>query len=252
MVGHGGILRAAISHLAEGADAVERHMGNCSITRLELTGGKLKGRLVAWGALPPGLDLELNKEGLGTHSMDPLGLAAQRYVPSGSGEQADFARIASLLKESDQPWSRANPLHVTGSALVVDRASGRVLLRWHERMAKWMQVGGHADPRERDPLLVAWREAREETGLPDLRPVSTVGPARPIQVVIVPVPQTDSEPAHEHADFRYVFASDRPNEALPESVNAPLRWMTIDAALTETTEDNLREFLRRVERFLHG
>ncbi len=56
-VGHGGILRAAISQLFEGADTVEEHMANGSVTRLELerASGQLKSQLVSWGELPPNL-----------------------------------------------------------------------------------------------------------------------------------------------------------------------------------------------------
>ena len=43
-------------------------------------------------------------------------------------------------------------MHVTGSALIVAPASGRVLLRWHPRQQAWLQVGGHGDPGELDPL----------------------------------------------------------------------------------------------------
>lgn len=60
---------------------------------------------------------------------------------------------------------------MTGSALMVHPSSGRVLLRWHERMQRWLQIGGHGDPGESDPLAVALRERREETGLPDLAPL---------------------------------------------------------------------------------
>jgi 8-oxo-dGTP pyrophosphatase MutT (NUDIX family) len=34
----------------------------------------------------------------------------------------------------------------------------------------WLQVGGHGDPGEGDPLAIALREAAEETGLSDLVP----------------------------------------------------------------------------------
>ena len=47
------------------------------------------------------------------------------------------------------------PLHVTGSAVVVHPPTQRVLLRWHERMQSWMQVGGHADPGETDAFAIA-------------------------------------------------------------------------------------------------
>ncbi|MFF7649002.1 NUDIX domain-containing protein [Streptomyces sp. NPDC007983] len=61
-------------------------------------------------------------------------------------------------------------LHVTASALVVHPDSGRVLLRWHQRQQSWLLVGGHADPGERDPLVIAVREGQVETRLPDLAP----------------------------------------------------------------------------------
>ena len=59
---------------------------------------------------------------------------------------------------------------MTGSALIVHPASRRVLLRWHPRQQAWIQVGGHGDPGELDPLGIAEREAAEETGLADLAP----------------------------------------------------------------------------------
>jgi 8-oxo-dGTP pyrophosphatase MutT (NUDIX family) len=154
------------------------------------------------------------------------------------------------LVESGDPWSRDQPLHVTGSALVVHPDSQRVLLRWHVRMRKWLQVGGHADPGEDDPWDVAWREAVEETGLSELTGLRSDMGRRPVQVVIVPVPAFGDEPAHEHADVRYVLATTRPDEIASESLDAPLRWMTFADAQALVDEENLHEALRRVERAL--
>ena len=81
-------------------------------------------------------------------------------------KRATPSAVRSLLGGS--PWDRSTPLHVTGSALIVHPASGRVLLRWHARQHVWLQVGGHGDPGEDDPFAVALREAGEETGLSDL------------------------------------------------------------------------------------
>ena len=100
------------------------------------------------------------------------------------------------------PWLRSNPLHVTASAVIVHPDSGRVLLRWHQRQQAWLQVGGHGDPGESDPLAIALREAREESGLTDLEPWPD---AELWQVAIVSVPANSEEPAHEHADVRFIF-----------------------------------------------
>src|SRR6266581_7712405 len=107
------------------------------------------------------------------------------YRPEDAAEAADVARVRALAETAADPWLRSIPLHVTASALVVHPDSGRVLLRWHQRQQAWLQVGGHADPGESDPLAVALREAAEETGLSDLLPWPD---AQVRQVAIVPVP----------------------------------------------------------------
>src|SRR5262245_7716320 len=168
--------------------------------------------------------------------------------PRNAVEAADLTAMIRVVETGD-PWSRDTPLHVTGSALVVHPGSRRVLLRWHRRQEAWLQVGGHADPGEVDPYEVAFREAVEETGLTDLRPWP--GP-RPevIHLVVVPVPAGGTEPAHEHADVRYVLATDRPDDLAAEAHDAPLRWLSIPAATELTTEANLRETLARVNQLL--
>jgi 8-oxo-dGTP pyrophosphatase MutT (NUDIX family) len=167
------------------------------------------------------------------------------YSPSGDDEAADVARVRSLVSSGVDPFSRSAPLHITGSALVVHPPSGRVLLRWHQRQQAWLQVGGHGDPGETDPLEIALREGAEETGLTDLVPWPDAGLRH---VVIVAVPANEKEPAHEHADLRFVLATQRPQDARPEKPGAPLRWLTAAEALEATSEDNLRDMLRRLRR----
>ena len=122
-----------------------------------------------------------------------------------------------------------------------------MLLRWHQRQQAWLQVGGHADPGESDPLAIALREAREETGLADLTPWPD-GQLR--HLVIVGVPAAGAEPAHEHADLRFVFATGAPAAARAEKPDAPLRWLPLREAHEATSEANLRETLSRVQRLL--
>ncbi len=167
------------------------------------------------------------------------------YVPRTAAEAADLERVRSLVATGD-PWDRTRPMHVTGSALVVHPPTGRVLLRWHERMGSWLHVGGHVDPGDSGPLAAALREGREETGLDDLAPWPD--PARPrlVHVVVVPVPAGKGEPAHEHADLRYLLATGRPDDVVPERPSARLRWLSLDLAVDAVGQDNLRETLGRV------
>jgi 8-oxo-dGTP pyrophosphatase MutT (NUDIX family) len=169
------------------------------------------------------------------------------YRPVGQDETADVDRVRALVGVGGDPWSRALPLHLTASALILHPDSGRVLLRWHQRQQAWIQVGGHADPGETDALSIALREAREETALEDLVPWPD-GAIR--QVVIVPVPAGRGEPAHEHADVRFVLATRNPGAVRAEQPDAPLRWVTLSEANALTSEANVRELLARIGRLL--
>lgn len=172
---------------------------------------------------------------------DPLTVALHAHRPVDDDEAADLSRTAAMVEAADDPWSRATPLHVTASALVIDPTTGRVLLRWHAKQERWLQVGGHGDPGERDPWAIAVREAEEETGLTDLRPVAD----GLLQVTIVPVNAVGDEAAHEHADLRYLLATDRPGDVPPEREGVPLRWFTLAEAL-EVADAGLEKLLRRV------
>jgi 8-oxo-dGTP pyrophosphatase MutT (NUDIX family) len=168
-----------------------------------------------------------------------------RYRPEGAAEAADVERVRGLAAGPADPWLRSAPCHLTASALIVHPDTGRVLLRWHQRQQAWLQVGGHADPGESDPLAIALREAAEETGLTDLVPWPD---AQIRHVVIVPVPASRTEPAHQHADVRFVLATRSPEAAAPERPDAPVRWLPLREAVAATSEANLRETLARVGR----
>jgi 8-oxo-dGTP pyrophosphatase MutT (NUDIX family) len=181
------------------------------------------------------------------HAATSLAGLLDRYRPEGKAETADLQRVRALAGTTGDPWRRELPLHVTASALIVHPETARVLLRWHQRQQAWLQVGGHGDPGESDPLAIAVREAAEETGLADLAPWPDAGIRH---VVIVSVPAGKGEPAHEHADIRYFMATQTPDQARAENEDAPLRWLSLTAAYDATSEPNLRETMARVDRLL--
>jgi 8-oxo-dGTP pyrophosphatase MutT (NUDIX family) len=201
---------------------------------------------------------------------DPLLDALTAHVPEDDAEAVDLARTLAVVESASDPWSRHLPLHLTASALVVDPRTQQVLLRWHAKQELWLQVGGHGDPGERDPWLIALREAEEETALPDLTPLPT-GPSAPappvlgtdpdhfgggirtengsrgvlFQVTIVPVKAAKGEPAHEHADLRFLLQTSRPEDAPEEREGVALRWFGVDDALA-VADEGLARLLRRV------
>ncbi|HEX4253875.1 MAG TPA: NUDIX domain-containing protein [Streptosporangiaceae bacterium] len=172
-----------------------------------------------------------------------------RFQSRDEGEAADVTRLRALAEATDDPWARANPLHITASALIVHPPTGRVLLRWHQRQQAWLQVGGHGDPGETDPLAIALREAREESALTDLQPWPD---AELWQVAIVNVPANSKEPAHQHADLRFLLATADPDGAREETPGNPLRWLPVAEAIDFTSEANLRALLYRVQELFNA
>jgi 8-oxo-dGTP pyrophosphatase MutT (NUDIX family) len=170
-----------------------------------------------------------------------------QYVARGEIEIADAARMRRLAETEPDPWLRSLPVHLTASALVVHPQTARVLLRWHHRQQMWLQVGGHGDPGENDPLEIALREAREETGLTDLVPWPDAGLKH---VALCDVTAGKGEPAHQHADLRYFLATGNPQAARPENPDARLRWLSVDEARALTGTNNLTRTLDRLEPLL--
>ena len=167
------------------------------------------------------------------------------YQAAGETEAADLERMRRLAQTAADPWSRSQlPLHLTGSALVLHPASRRVLLRWHVKHDRWLQVGGHGDPGENDPLQIALREAREETGLSDLVPWPD---ERLRHAVLCSVRASATEPEHEHGDLRYFLATGQPDAIAPENEQSPLRWLTVGQARALVGDNNLSETFDRAE-----
>jgi 8-oxo-dGTP pyrophosphatase MutT (NUDIX family) len=167
-----------------------------------------------------------------------------RHRPCDGVEHGHLERIQRFLAAHDAPFSRANPRgHLTGSAFVID-PTGRLLLLHHRKLGLWVQPGGHADG-EIDPLGVALREAREETGLADLRVHPWLGPYL-LDVDVHAIPARRDVPAHEHFDLRFLLATSTPEAAVLQPAEAlAMAWLSPrDAA--RRGDDGIERALRHI------
>jgi len=142
------------------------------------------------------------------------------FAPVTEREIASRERFLGELGRLADPFSReADPVHVTGSAIVAGRRG--TVLHWHKRLGGWLQPGGHVDAGEA-PWQAAVRETVEETGLPVRHPAT--GP------VLI---HFDAHPAgaHFHLDLRYLLLSDDVEPSPPPGESQQVRWFPLPEAI---------------------
>ena len=141
-------------------------------------------------------------------------------------EARDVGFIMEFVETHADCFGKANPRgHITGSAFVVD-PSGRVLLTFHRKLQRWLQLGGHSEVTEFDPAQTAHREALEESGLAELGFHPRFG-ERPMDIDVHLIPENPKEGAHYHLDFRYVFLATDPDAIVCGDESCDLRWFAL-------------------------
>ncbi len=143
--------------------------------------------------------------------------------------------LEHLAAHPDGMYKPCSAGHLTGSALVVDPARGRVLLTLHKKLGLWLQMGGHCE--EGDPTLeaVALREAAEESGIAGL----TLLPGGPVRLDRHPIPA----PCHWHLDVQYAALAPTDGVERISDESLDLKWYAYDevAAVADTSVVRLLE-----------
>jgi 8-oxo-dGTP pyrophosphatase MutT (NUDIX family) len=131
-------------------------------------------------------------------------------------EVVSKARFLDELGRMREPCDpKADPVHVTASAVVVGRRG--TVLHLHRRMERWMQPGGHVEPDE-EPAVAACREAEEETGLAVSHPPD--GP------ILVNLDVHGAMDGHTHLDLRYLLLGSDADPSPPLDESQQVHWFT--------------------------
>lgn len=170
--------------------------------------------------------------------VDEIYLQLREYKAFNEQEEQDRDAILAFLSgASIDPYTRESLLaHMTASAWIVNRERTKVLMVYHNIYDSWSWTGGHADG-ERNLLSVALREAREETSVEHITPISN--DIFSVEALTVDGHEKKGKyvPSHLHLNVTYLLEADE-TDALHvcDGENSGVKWFTLDKALEASSE----------------
>lgn len=159
------------------------------------------------------------------------------YHPYNEQEANDKEVMLHLLETEETIFSRENvTAHFTASSWIVNKEQTKVLLIYHNIYNSWSWTGGHADG-EKDLLKVAVKEAMEETGIKNVKPVSEDIFSIEILTVDGHVKRGNYVPSHLHFNVTYLLEADESDILqIKQDENSGVKWFSLEEALQVCTE----------------
>ena len=173
--------------------------------------------------------------------------AIERYSPVGEQERQDARMIRRYAEIFPDVLSRTNETaHFTASAWIVSPDRSRVLMIYHNIYNSWSWTGGHADGQD-DPLAVAIKEAREETGLAHIRPAGDELLSLEILTVKAHVKRGKYVVPHLHLNLTYLLEADDADAIhIKPDENSGVKWFAPEDALSACTEPEMLPIYRKL------
>ncbi|MEG0772509.1 NUDIX hydrolase [Clostridium sp.] len=166
----------------------------------------------------------------------------EEYTPCNEQEQNDKEIILSCIDKFEDVLTRDNEVtHLTSSSFILNKNRDKVLMIHHNIYNSWAWTGGHADG-ESDLLCVAIKEAKEETGVNSIYPISNDIFSLDVLPVFGHIKKGKYVSAHLHMNVTYLLQGDE-NEALTvkEDENSDVKWIAIDKIIEHCNEPHMQK-----------
>lgn len=166
----------------------------------------------------------------------------EAYQPFNEQEERDKELILEYMAENPNIFLRESRLaHMTASAWIVNKERTKVLMAYHNIYNSWSWLGGHADG-ETDLLKVALREAREESGLRNVRPVSEDIYSLESLTVDGHIKKGKYVSSHLHLNVTFLLEADEEDSlSVKPDENSGVAWFGLEEAIEASTEEWFRE-----------
>lgn len=163
------------------------------------------------------------------------------YKPYNVQEEQDKKVTLEYINQFSNILMRENNFaHITSSSWLVNKDRTKVVMIYHNIYQSWAWTGGHADG-ESDLLHVAIKEAKEETGLKTITPVSEDIYSLELLCVNGHVKRGNYVSSHIHINVTYLLEADEAEEmSVKEDENSGVKWLPLDEAVNASSEPWMR------------
>lgn len=171
----------------------------------------------------------------------------EQYKPYNAQEKKDQEIMLRYMDTFDNLFNRENEFaHFTASAWLVNEEHTKVLMAYHNIYNSWSWVGGHADG-DTDLLQVALKEAKEETGLTNVKPMSAEIYA--IEILGVPAHEKNGKhvATHVHLNVTYLLeASESDLTRIKPDENSDIGWFELERCVEVSTEPEMKVVYKKL------
>ena len=170
----------------------------------------------------------------------------KNYTPLDEHDQKNLEALRAFIQKNPHGFDRnSKEGHVTASAWILNPAKTAVLLTHHKKLKKWIQLGGHCDGNP-DTLAVALREAKEESGIEKIVPLTE----EIYDIGIHEIPEREDEPAHVHYDVRYLLQTTVCDRLHISDESIDLQWVPLKKLADFPADDSALKFIPKWKRHI--
>lgn len=164
----------------------------------------------------------------------------KKYIPCNEQERKDKEIILNCIETQTNILTRNNEVsHITSSGFIVNKNRDKVLMIHHNIYNSWGWTGGHADGDE-DLLEVAIKEAKEETGVKHIKPVTTDICSIEILTVNSHIKRNKYVAPHLHLSVAYILeASEEDALHIKEDENSGVKWISMNDIKKYVNEEHM-------------
>ena len=156
--------------------------------------------------------------------------AIKAYEPINEQETNDKEVILDYIKnfEKNVLYRENKIAHITSSGFIMNETLDKVLFIHHNIMNHWAWTGGHADG-YKDLLYVALKEAKEETGIIEVKPLSDKIASIDILSVVPHIKNSKYINSHLHLSIAYILIANENKELkICKDENSAVKWLPIE------------------------